>query len=51
MEAGGGLVRRRVENLKELDNQYQVLPMVQIFFNWEGGCELQWDWSKEIGQG
>jgi len=25
LEAGGGLVRRRVENLKELENQYQVV--------------------------
>ena len=24
LEAGGGLVRRRVENLKELENQYEV---------------------------
>ena len=24
LEAGGGLVRRRVENLKELEKQYQV---------------------------
>ena len=25
LEAGGGVVRRRVENLKELENQYQVI--------------------------
>ena len=43
LEAGGGLVRRRVENLKELEKQYQVhkcnfsyFSMIKVVVNCSG---------------